>query len=318
MIIIMGLLGGSVALVRSLLSEHVYKSSATFIPQGAETGAASALASQIGLRMPSSGTGWGPSIYVELLESPGLLEAIAKEPIPVAEMGGKRILPADLLRIEGPTPTERLGYTVQKLQRIIQVGEDKKLNAVTVSAATPWKSVSLLLVKRAVDGVNTFNLQTRKSQAGAERQFAEEQARNAEELLRQSEYALQLFQQQNRTVVGSPPLMLERDRLQREVQLRQQLYTSLLQNQEEARLREVRDTPVITLLEAPELAIFAEPRNSPRKAIIGGLFASMLATFIAFLVESIRRLRSVSTPQAEEFFRTVDAVRPKFRLRKAR
>jgi uncharacterized protein involved in exopolysaccharide biosynthesis len=43
--------------------------------------------------------------------------------------------------------------------------------------------------------------------------------------------------------------------------MQQQLVTGLVQQYEDARIREVRDTPVITVIERPAIAVRADPRR---------------------------------------------------------
>ena len=298
----LGVAGAIVGLTLGLTGARVYKSEATFIPQGTETSTAAGLAAQFGLRASNSGSVWGPPVYVELLHSHALLEPIAKDTFTVAEERRRAPL-MDLLKISGPTPAMRVAYTVQRLQILVQASEDRKLSAVRVSVVTEWPSVSLALVNRLVDGVNQFNLQTRKSQATAERQFADEQAATAERALRDAENRLQGFLVQNREFGRSPQLQFTKDRLTRDVSLHEQVYSSLLQNREEARIREVRDTPVITILEAPRLAAIGEPRKSVKKAILTGFAWGLIGIMIAFLSDGLRGLKRQPTAESREFFR---------------
>jgi hypothetical protein len=301
-----------------LLSSRKYASSATFIPQGPESAvgsnAALALAaSQFGVRLPSSGGSWGPSIYVEVLQARNFLEPIALDTLVVAERGGRRVALMDLLEIDEPSAAWRLESTVRVLQKhIITASEDKKLGAVRVSVTTKWPSVSLELVERLLRGLAQFNLTTRKSQAAAERQFVEIQAREAERALREAEDRLQAFLQRNRAMSGSPELGFERDRLQREVTLRQQIYTALVQNREEAKIREVRDTPVITVLEAPRLPVIGVPRGTLVKFVLGGVVGCVLGILVAFAKEWLRAAQKSPSDEAREFFRLVGQATPGF------
>jgi uncharacterized protein involved in exopolysaccharide biosynthesis len=318
-IIGLGLFGAMVGLASGLLSTRVYMSAATFIPQGAEGGASglALAASQFGIRMPSSGGGaWGPPVYVELLRSQALLEPIALDTVVVGE--GRRVALMDLLKVEAPTPARRTDLAVRALRRIVKAGEDKKLSAVKLSVATEWPSVSLALAERLVRGVNQFNLETRKSQAAAERQFVEVQAGEAERALREAEDRLQLFLQRNRAIADSPELAFQHDRLQRDVALHQQVYTSLVQSREDAKIREVRDTPVITVLESPRLPVVGEARNSVKKGVLGGFVGGMLGVLIAFLAQGVASARRVPNEEAREFFRLVDEATPRFLRRKGR
>jgi len=174
------------------------------------------------------------------------------------------------------------------------------------------------LVERLVRGVNQFNLETRKSQATAERQFVEGRAEEAGRALREVEDRLQTFLQRNRAIGGSPELGFERDRLQREVALRQQVYTTLLQTREEARIREVRDMPVITELEDPRLPLISESRGTAIKLILGALAGGFLGIVIAFLADAMVAARRAPSEEAREFFQLVEEVTPRFLKRGAR
>ncbi len=319
-IVALGLVGAAVGLAKGLTSTRVYVSAATFIPQGAE-GEASGLAlaaSQFGIRVPSSGGAWGPPVYVELLHSRALLEPIVLDTVVAAEQGGRRVALMDLLEIEAPTPERRTDLGVRALGGIVKASEVKALGAVKVSVTTQWPSVSLALAQRLVRGVNKFILETRKSQAAAERQFVEVQAGEAERALRGAEDQLQSFLQRNRSIAGSPELEFARDRLQREVALRQQVYTALLQNREEARIREVRDTPVITVLEDPRLPVVGEARKSVQKGVLGGLVGGMLGVLIAFLAQGVAGARRAPSEEAREFFQLVKEATPRFLRRGGR
>lgn len=311
----LGLLGAAVGLTVGLTSTRVYESNATFIPQGSDANASSGLAlaaSQFGVRIPATSGTWGPPIYVELLQSRALLEPIALDTLVVAEKRGAPTPVMELLGVKEANPAKRIEAAVRALKRIVIASEDRKLGAVTLSVKTAWPSVSLGVAERLVRGVNRFNLETRKSQAAAERQFAETQAGEAEAALRAAEDRLQSFLQGNRITSGSQQLSFEVDRLRRDIALRQQVYTSLVQNREEARLREVRDTPVITVLENPHLPVVGESRKSVSKAFLGGLAGAILGVLIAFLSRALAEARRAPNGDVREFFQLVEEATPRF------
>ena len=312
-IIPLSLAGAGLGLAAGLLTTPVYTSRARFLPQVSE-GSASGLAlvaSQFGIRVPTSGGAWGPPVYVELLRSRVLLEPIALDTVVLAEEGGRRVALMDLLEVDAPTPTRRADRAVTALARIVKSREIRALSAVEVTVTTRWPSVSLTLAERLVRGVNQFNVETRRSQAAAERQFVEVQAGEAERALRDAEDRLQGFLQRNR-VITSPELDFERDRLQRQVALRQQVYTSLVQNREEARIREVRDTPVITVLEEPRLPVVPQARKPVFKGLLGALAGAMLGALIAFVAQGLSGARRHPSGEAREFFELVEEATPRF------
>lgn len=310
--------GAVIGLLSGLLAPRVYVAGATFLPQASEgpSSGLAAAASQLGIAVPSSGGTWGPPLYVRVLNSSALLELVLVDTLTVTEEGGRRTTLLDLLDIQAPTPALRIERGIRVLRLMMSAQEIKALNAVELSVRTRWPSVSYALAQRLVAGVNEFNVRRRKSQAGAERQFADSMAGEAERTLRAAEDRLQAFSQRNRVFVGSPELTFERDRLQREVGLRQQLYTSLLQSREDARIREVRGTPVITLLEAPRMPVVPESRKAALKTILGALVGVTLGILAAFLAHAVGRARQSPDEDAEEFLRLVAEATPGFLKRR--
>lgn len=314
----LGVCGLGLGLALGLLSPRLYVSAATIIPQSAEMGMSglAMAASQFGIQVPTSGDAWGPPIYVELLRSQALLRPIAVDTVAVIEQGGRRAAIMDLLKVRHLPPAQRAERTVVVLRKIVTAHEDKRLAGVKLSVTTRWPSVSLLLAERLVREMNRFNLETRKSQAAAERQFVEVQAAAAERALRDAEDMLQSFLQRNRSIEGSPQLAFAKERLQRDVELRQAVYTSLMQNREDARIREVRDTPVITVLESPRLPATGIPRQIAMKGVLGASLAVMFGVLVAFVAEGMAGARRGSGGPFPELFRLLDAARPRF-LRRA-
>jgi uncharacterized protein involved in exopolysaccharide biosynthesis len=309
------LVGAGLGAASGLIRYREYLSSATFVPVAANDQAASAglalAASQFGVRLPTSGGGWPPATYVELLDSRGLLAPLALDSVPDPEHRGRNVSIMDLLGIEGSAPDERLERTIRKLRTVVAVSEVKKIGGVQVAATTRWPSVSLLLVQRLINSVNQFNTQTRQSQANAERKFVDTQASEAERALRDAEDRMQAFLQSNRVAV-SPDLQFERDRLQRLITLRQQSYTSLLQARDEARIREVRDTPVITVIEPPSLPAISESRHAVAKAIMGAILGVLLATTF----KALGAARRLPNEGERGFFQALDEALPRFLRRR--
>jgi len=314
LIIALALFGALSGLASGLTSTRVYTSTATFIPQGSDapqTGLAAA-ASQLGLRGAANASSWGPALYVKLLQSRSLLEPIVLESVPVAEQNGRSVPVMELLGIEGPPQPQRVDRAFRALAGKVSVAEDHRLGAVKVGVTTQWPSVSLALANRLVGGVNEFNVSTRRAQAALERQFVEGQVREAEGALGTAEARLAEFLQRNRVTAGSPNLAFEQARLERAVELRQQLHNTWLTSREEARIREVRDIPVITVLEKPHLPFVGEPRKSVQKAVVGGLVWGAIGMLIAFLWHGIVTARRAKSQEAGEFFRLIDDATPRF------
>ncbi|HXG69649.1 MAG TPA: hypothetical protein VNJ04_03440 [Gemmatimonadaceae bacterium] len=238
--------------------------------------------------------------------------------ITVAEDGNRRRPVAEVLGVNEIDVARRSERAVTALRSAIKARELKDLNAVEMSVTSRWPSVSLALAEKIVSSVNRFNLETRKSQATAERRFVETRAVEAERALRDAEDRLQAFLQGNRVFSTSSQLSFERNRLEREVTLRQQAYSSLILSREEARIREIRDIPVITVLDAPRLPFVSEPRRTGQRAILGALAGGILGVLIALFAHGIRTARRGTSEEAREFFETLHEVTPRVLRRRGR
>jgi uncharacterized protein involved in exopolysaccharide biosynthesis len=308
--------GGVLALVPVLFQKYTYTATASFVPQGAadpsRSGVAS-LAGQLGIQVGSGGNlAQSPDFYVTLLRSRAILAPIAADSFVVTEKGKGRTALLDLMGVQSPSPNRRLELGVTALSHTLDTKIELKTGVVTVAVTTQWPTLSRAIAARLMDGVNTFNLRTRQSQASEERRFTEGRLGEARGALRGAEDRLQSFLQRNRQIQNSPDLIFDRDRLQRDVSLQQNIVTSLAQSYEEVRIREVRDTPVITVIEEPSLPTQPNPRGRVRRALAGMLAAGFIAAFVAFTSDMVRRRRAVNDPEAVTFLELLAEIKAGF------
>jgi uncharacterized protein involved in exopolysaccharide biosynthesis len=290
----------------------VYTATASFIPQGNEStrGGLASLADQFGFSLSTGGQATSPEFYARLVRSRVLIGKIVHDTFVVAEMENRRVPFLDLFEIKGKTAKIREDEGVKELTDAVGSAAAKLTGVVDVSVQTPWPSVSVAIANELVDGVNQFNLRTRQGQAAAERKFVETRLALASSDLRAAEDRLEGFLRDNRQFAGSPQLTFQRDRLQRNVALLQQVFTGLTQSYEEVRIREVRDTPVITVVEAPTLPTRAEPRRRLLTTLLGGMVGALIGALLAYNDERMRRRQEEGDPEVDIFLATLrDATR---------
>jgi len=273
--------GAAISLVVALLQPRRYTSSFSFFPQsvsGQGTDGLAALAGQVGISLGAvGGSSQPPQLFAALIETREVLGPVAVDTVATTGSGTERVPLAEFLGIsgaDGPPPVV-LERTIEALRRdVISTGvAARTTGVVSVRVRTKSPQVSLAIAARLLDGLNRYNRQIRQAQAAEERRFIEGRLGAARAALRAAEDALQRFLQTNRQFAGSPQLSLQRGRLERELALRQQVVTGLTQQSEDARIREVRDTPIITVIEAPlneerSLAVIADVKKLiPNKPI---------------------------------------------------
>jgi uncharacterized protein involved in exopolysaccharide biosynthesis len=247
-----------------------------------------------------------PAFYQELLASREILQRVADRSYSVEGMGPSPLV--DLLEVEADTEALRVEEAIEVLRDdLVSVTTGRETGVVTVAVTTEWPELSRALGERLLAEVQVFNLETRRSQAAAERAFVEALVDSARLALNSAEDSMQEFLQANRRFEDSPELSFQRDRLQREITRQQQVYTGVLQAFDEARIAEVRDTPVITVLQSPYLPPGPDDKSLLLAVALGLVLGGMGGIVLAFLVEAVRR-PAPGDPAREDFQRAWDAL----------
>jgi uncharacterized protein involved in exopolysaccharide biosynthesis len=268
----------------ALLGARTYTSTARFMPQASEGSLSrlSGLAATFGVAVPLSDPGSSPAFYADLLQSRDILRRTVETSYafgaPGDSMRGTLI---QLVRARGDSPAARRDAAAKWLLKSTDVTVARETGTVDLKVTTPWAELSRQVAERMIGLVSDFNLHRRQTKAGAERRFVEGRVVEAQDSLRAAEARLQGFLQRNREYRNSPQLQFEYDRLQRDVAMQQQVYTSLAQSYEAARIDEVRNTPVITLMEAPDLPAKPNARLALLKGMLAGLLGLALGAFFA-------------------------------------
>lgn len=295
MIVGVALLVAGAATVALMLLDRQYASHATIAPEGSDmsAGPLGGLAAQFGIALPMGGSEQSVDFYARLLKSRQLLEAAGLSTYRFAEKEGERMREGTLLTlygIEGDSERERIQKLVDRLGQDVQVSTDVRANLLEVSARAPWPQLAEGLNRRLLELMSEFNLEHRQSTAEAERLFIEGRLSEAREEMNAAETRLRRFREQNRRLGASPELEMEAQRLERELDLRQEVYTSLAQSYEQVRIDEVRNTPVFTVVDPPERS--ARPTRGLVSTLIVALILGTVAGVLAALWrESLRRWR---------------------------
>ena len=176
-------------------------------------------------------------------------------------------------------------------RRVLTVSVDRTTGIVRIQVNTKNRQLSALIARRLLELVNEFNLRRRQTQAGAEQQFDAVRSRAALDSLHGAENALADFRTTNIDFSRSPRLATREAELQRRVTLAQQIYTTIAQRYELASIEAVRNTPVITVLDAPEGLVEAQPRHSVQIAL-----AVLLVAFLTTCAIVLRMDRQAAEP----------------------
>lgn len=308
----------------ALLGDRTWTTVVSFFPQGKKSGSnLSALAAQFGVGgIGAADPNESPSFYADLVKSRTILGTLIDSGVTLPP-ASSRVDLATEFKVKSENPALRRELATTKLNGAIKVSTNAKTGVVTMRVSSKSPQLSTAISERLLELLNRFNQDTRRGQASAERRFTEERLKVVQSDLRRAEDALQNFLQENRVIASFSMTNARHDRLQREVSMQQDLYTNLAKAFEQAKIDEVRDTPVITVVERPEPAARPDPRGVATKGIASLAAGFVLGCFLALVLESFGAARGARTVEQDEFRRLGratlrDLLRPWRLLRSAR
>lgn len=293
----------AIILVPAFARKRTYTADATFINQSRRaTSAMSGVASQLGLNLSAADAPSSPQFYADLATSNEILEPVAKMKYRYRANGGviSGTLP-DVYGIRSGNPSERIERAVETLRSGVKAEPSAKTGVVTLTVTGPEPTLVRDVSFYILDQLNGFNLRSRQTQAAMERQFAEGRLEEASQELRVAENRLQDFREQNRFVTGATRLETEQDRLVRQVSMRQQVYVTLAQTYEQARIDELRAFPVLSVIQGPRIPLHPNSRGVARKGILALGFGLFLGILYALLREYFAKLAMIDEAAFSEF-----------------
>ncbi len=247
----------------------------------------SGLASQMGLgtsRDPST----SPAFYAHLLASRELLTRVVQsrfaDPRAPADSGTL----VEIFGIPTGDSAKAVETAVRKLRRASTVNVDRQTGFVVLNIDSRWADLSAEIANRMVRLVGAFNKEQRYSRARAKREFLETRVAAAQGQLRQVEDSLALFYERNRLWQSSPSLLVEERRRRQAVDEEHALYLSLRQQYEAARIDEVNNQPVITVVDR---AVPPRRREWPHRALVT-VTAALLGLGLGLCGAAARELAS--------------------------
>lgn len=305
--VVVPLLTALLALALTFAFGRRWVAESTFAPQseGGSMGRIAALASQFGVSIPGmSDSEESVDFYVRLARARVLLEdVIRREYVFTERVDGGDTIRGNLITlydIDEENAPKRMHKAVKKLNKRLDVNADLNAGVVTIRTEEKWPGLTEQVNRALLEGIDRFNQQRRNRQAATERTFLENRLVEGRAELAAAERELSDFLERNRRYDDWPALRFQHDRLRREVEHAQDLTDALVQAYEEARLQEVRNTPVIAVLDPPEGSA-RRPASISANMAWGAAAGIVLVVLFAFAREYATRERRANPGDYEEF-----------------
>lgn len=295
------MLAGVLVVAVGLALPRRFASGFAIVPQVSDAGNSglSSIASQLGVNLGTIDLTQTPLFYSELLGSKAFMLSLVGAQYRVHTPDGERdTLLYDWLGAPGATPAQRRERGGVRLRDRIGISASPRSGIVRFTVAVTDSALARQVATRALWQVDSFNVRIKQSQARAERIFLEQRLDSAGLVLRRAESALVAFDERNRAGAMAPALRTERERIERDLRVLEGVYQLLRQQLERTRIDEVRNTPVVTVVEEVRSPAWPESRflllkSAAAGAIVAVLWLAAYVAVIAPLLQGVLSLRLV-------------------------
>ena len=256
----------ALTIVIVLVLPKSYKSSTTLLPESNQQSLSamaglSGLASLAGLNLAGSAV---EPLYPEILTSEVVLSGVIYRKYQTEKFVDSVNL-IQYWEIEEDSPEEDFESCLRSLREKLDIAFDRRLNTVTVELSDREPKMAAEILNSLTERLNWFIATKRSSNASEQRKWIEARKREVEGDLNRSEEILKRFREKNRRIVDSPELLLQQERLTRDVQINSTIFLELKKQYEIAKIEEIKNIPVVNVLDP---ARPAARKDKPKRTII--------------------------------------------------
>jgi uncharacterized protein involved in exopolysaccharide biosynthesis len=272
------------------IQDSLYTSSAkVLLPdnQSPNLGGLAGLATQFGVNVPSSVQAdlSSPALFPDLIKSRTFGEKILNK-IFYTEKYDEELSLLAILTYGNSEPLvsndKLINEALKALPEILSFQNDSESAFSTIKVVTFEPGLAKQIAQEALKELEALNRLYKSQSVNEKIGFITHRIFNVKNELRASEQALKLFNEQNRQVT-SPALELESDRLSREAEIQKGIYLTLKQQLELAKIEEVQEASLFSVLDQPKLPIEVSNKNLKRTILVALILGSGLGIFFGFV-----------------------------------
>lgn len=197
-----------------------------------------------------------PEVYKEIIRSRNLIDVVAKKKFPVSKRDTLLNL-VDLYKIKvnerkKDWSEKKISFLLyKKILKSLTIKTDIKTPIVWIFCETIDPLLSATVIEAIIEELDNFNNQVRNVKARKNLEFIEKRLDEIRGELQKAEENLKEFQLENKRITDSPELQLALGRLIRNVKMQEELYITLSKERELAKIEEIKEAPIIDIIETP-------------------------------------------------------------------
>ena len=248
---------------------------------GIGMGQMAGLASNFGISLGA------PSVsaaYPEIVRSRQVRESILDRKFRTKEYGPVTL--QDYLNPAGKTDNTRRANALQDLAKRTRIGVDKLSGVIQLTVSMHEPKLAMAVAQAFVDELMRVEEEVRLATAQYNKTFIEQRRNETNVVLSAAEDALKLFRKQNLRIGNDPELLLEAARLERGLAIQEQVFLTLTQQYELAKIEEERRGPGLQVLDPAREPLFQSGpilmKNLVMSGFLGGICACVLAVALSW------------------------------------
>jgi uncharacterized protein involved in exopolysaccharide biosynthesis len=186
----------------------------------------------------------------------------------------------------------QVGMLRNPKKKFITIEKDVKTGTIEIKTRFENPSLSFAVHQFLVEFLKSYIEEDKLNRGKENRKFVEERVAETRENLNRAEMRLANFRERNLTA-QSPNIILEGERLAREVALQANVYAELVKQLELARIDEKKEATAFEIIKQADLPLYpAEPNRKLLFVIgfMGGVFAGVFGVFAKEWVLSIKNV----------------------------
>ncbi|MFC1725347.1 Wzz/FepE/Etk N-terminal domain-containing protein [candidate division KSB1 bacterium] len=202
----------------------------------------------------------------------------------------------DIFKTQGEDLNTRLFYGYISLNEMISVSRDIRTSITKVEVSSKYPVLAADIATAIVKELDIYNRNQRTSKAKENREFIEKRLLETEDSLNVSDHRLTEFYDSNKggyinAYQNSPELKMEEVKLLRDQKKWEEVYVTLVGEYEIAKIQEVRDTPLINILDDARVPVV---KSAPKRAltvILSLIVGLNIGIILSFIHESRIKIR---------------------------
>ncbi len=280
----------------------IFQTTVSIIPSGGESKSSniSGVASQFGINLGSnSQTDIGSTDLIpDLIKSRSLLYSLLNRKFNIYN-DEKKILLLQYLADDEDFSSNKESHKREAsmlLSNMISITKNKKNDILKITVSMNNAKLVYEVALAVVEEIDKIQKRITLSRVKEKLSFISNRMENISIDLVNAEEDLKKFRQNNRNIIGSPGLLLEEDRLKRELVSLERVYTTLKSQYEITRIEEIGSSKLIMILDEPEIPVMRLSPKRKSSVLTAGFFGFFISIFLtyfsSFIIDIYREIRS--------------------------